>query len=46
MMSVDLSFDILNIDSVDYHCIINGISKGEARNLRQSADLSKKGGSL
>ena len=32
----------LNIRGVDYHCIINGISKCEAVNLFQKADLSEK----
>ena len=38
--------DILNICHVDYHCIIDGISKGEAVNLLENVDLSEKIGSL
>ena len=42
MMSVDLSnITILNIHGVDYRFIITGISKGEAVNLPQKADLNK-----
>ena len=37
---------ILNIRGVDYCCIINGISKNEAVNLLQNADLNEKSGSL
>ena len=34
MMSIDVkSIAILNMPSVDYHCIITGISKSEAVNL-------------
>ena len=33
---------VLNIDSVDYHCIFNGISKSEAVNLLQNADFNEK----
>ena len=32
---------ILNIRSVDYCCIIDGISKSEAVNLQQNAKLKK-----
>ena len=32
----------LNIHCVDYHCIINGITKNKAVNVWQNADLSKK----
>ena len=32
---------ILNIRSVDYCCIIEGISKSEAVNLQQNAKLKK-----
>ena len=35
---------ILNIHGVDYHCNINGISKGEAINLLQNANLTEKVG--
>ena len=37
---------ILNINSADYCCTINGICKKEARNLLQSADLTEKSGTL
>ena len=33
---------ILNIKGSDYHCIISLISKNEAINLMQNADLTKK----
>ena len=33
---------ILNIDSVDYRCIFNGMSKSEAVNLLQNADFNEK----
>ena len=33
---------ILNIKGSDYRCIISGISKSEAINLMQNADLTKK----
>ena len=33
---------ILNIKGSDYCCIISGISKNEARNLMQNANLTKK----
>ena len=33
---------ILKIHSVDYSCIINEISKSEAINLLQNADLTEK----
>ena len=33
---------ILNIKSSDYHCIISLISKNEAINLTQNADLTEK----
>ena len=43
MMSVNLrDVAILNIRSADYHCIISGISKYEAINFRQNADLADK----
>ena len=43
MMSMSLSsIAILNINGVDYLCIINGISKSEAENLLQKADLNEK----
>ena len=37
---------ILNIKSTDYHCIISGISKNEARNLMRISDLTEKSGTL
>ena len=33
---------ILNIKGSDYHCVISLISKNEAINLMQNADLTKK----
>ena len=43
MMSMNLSdITILNINSVDYRCSINEISKSEAINLMQNIDLSEK----
>ena len=43
MMSMNLSdITILNINSVDYRCSINEISKSEAINLMQNVDLSEK----
>ena len=40
MMSVNLNdIAILNRSSVDYLCIINGISKSDAVNLLQNANL-------
>ena len=47
MMSVNLSvIAILNIKGSDYCCIIRLISKNEATNLLQDADLTKKIGTL
>ena len=47
MMSVNLSdIAILNIKGSDYYCIISLISKNEARNLLQNADLTEKSGIL
>ena len=41
MMSLKLSgIAILNINSVDYCCIITGISKWEAVNVLQKANLN------
>ena len=37
---------ILNIKGSNYCCIINGISKDEAINLMQNADLTEKTGTL
>ena len=43
MMSMNLhNIAILNIKGADYRCIISGISKPEAINLMQNADLTKK----
>ena len=43
MMSVNLSNTaILNVKGSDYHCIISLISKNEAINLMQNADLTEK----
>ena len=36
----------LNINGIDYCCIINGISKSKAINLLQNADLIKKSGTF
>ena len=42
-MSINLSdIAILNIQDIDYRCIINGISKNEAINSLQDADLAEK----
>ena len=47
MMSVNFSdIAILNIKGSDYRCIISLISKNEAINLMQNADLTKKSGTL
>ena len=44
-MSVSLSdIAILNIEGSDYRCIISLISKNEAINLLESADLTEKKG--
>ena len=37
---------ILNIKGSDYRCIISLISKNEATNLMENADLTKKIGTL
>ena len=43
MMSINLSsVAILNIKVSDCRCIVSGISKSEATNLMQNANLSKK----
>ena len=43
IMPMNLSdIAILNINGVDYFCIITRISKGEAAKLLQTADLNKK----
>ena len=47
MMSMNLSdIAILSIKNADYCCIINRISKNEARNLMQNANLTEKTGTL
>ena len=44
MMSMNLA--ILNIKGSDYRCIISLISKNEAINLMQNAELTKKSRTL
>ena len=47
MMFMNLSnIAILNIEVSDYRCIISLISKNEAINLLQNADLTEKSGTL
>ena len=47
MLSVNLSDSaILNIKVSNYHCFISLISKNEAINLLQNADLTEKSGTL
>ena len=47
MMSVNLgNIAILNIKVSDYHSIISLISKNEAINLLQNADLTEENGTL
>ena len=48
MMSMNHNSDIaiLNINSADYCCIINGINKSEAVILLQKANLNGKSGTL
>ena len=48
MMSMNHSIDIaiLNINSADFYCIINGINKSEAVILLQKANLNGKSGTL
>ena len=47
MMSMNLSdIAILNIKGSDYLCIISLISKNEAINLMQNADMAEKTGTL
>ena len=42
-MSINLrDIAISNIKGSDYHCIISGISKGEALTLMQNINLTKK----
>ena len=46
-MSINLNdIAILNIRDVDYCCIINGISKNDATNLLQNANLTEGKGLL
>ena len=47
LLTVSIVFNdiaILNIQSIDYSCIINGIGKIEAVNLLQNAELSEVSG--
>ena len=47
MISMNLSdIAILKFKGSDYRCVISGISKNEAINLMQNADLTEKRGSL
>ena len=47
MISMNLSdIAIININDVDYCCIINGTSKYEAVNLLQKANLNRKSTAL
>ena len=47
MMSMNRNnLAILNIEGSDYRCIISSISKNEAINLMQKADLIKESGTL
>ena len=47
MMSMNLSdIAVLNIKGSDYRCIISLISKNEAINLMQNADLTRKSRTL
>ena len=47
MMSMNLSdIAILNIKGSDYRCFINLISKNEAINIMENADLTKKSATL
>ena len=47
MTSVNFSYiAILNINGADCRCITNRISKSEAVNLLQTADLNEKSGTL
>ena len=42
MNLIDIAIAILNIKGSDYRCIISLISKNEAINLIQNADLNEK----
>ena len=47
MMSMNLGdIAVLRIEGSDYHCIISLISKREAINLMQNANLFEKSGTL
>ena len=47
MMSLKQSnLAILNINGVDYRCIVNGTSKSESVNLLWKVDLNGKNGTL
>ena len=47
MMSINISdIAVLNFKGSDYHFIISFISKNEAMNLMQNADLTEKSGTL
>ena len=47
MSAIDLSNSaISNIKGTDYHCITGSISKNEAINLMQNADLTEKSSTL
>ena len=47
MSALDLSnIAISNIKGTDYHCITGSISKNEAINLMQNADLTEKSSTL
>ena len=46
-MSIELnSIAILNVNGIDYRCIISRISKSEAIDLLRNPDLSEKSESL
>ena len=47
MISINISdIAVLNFRGSDYHFIISFISKNEAMNLMQNADLTEKSGTL
>ena len=47
LMSLSLSDTaILKVKGSDYHCIISLISKNDAINLMQNADMTEKSGTL
>ena len=46
-LSIDIkNIAILNINEVNYHCIIFGMSENGTMNLSKNANLSKKSGPL